>query len=101
MAIRFANSHINVGNIVITKLSEDDSILDNLMDFTPNSTVVLFELGWGRRNERYDSTLYGKTYINSYRERLTEFYEEGRKIQEDECSNDARTSQIRKSECFL
>ena len=38
-----------------------------------------FEQGWRRRNNRFESTLYGETYIAKYKDKLFEFYEQGRK----------------------
>ena len=37
-----------------------------------------FEQDWGRRINASDSTLYGDAYIANYKEKLFDFYEQGR-----------------------
>ena len=77
MAINLANYYIYVGNITINKPSDDDLILMDSACYNPTSEIVTFDQRWGRRNEKHKAILYGNTYINAYRERLTGFSEEG------------------------
>ena len=59
--------------------SDDDPILEESTSFHGTFNNLIFEQGWGRRNNRSESTLYGETYIERYKSRLLEFYEQGRK----------------------
>ena len=46
---------------------------------TTNFDHLNFEQGWGRHNNASDTTLYADTYIVNYKDKLFEFYEQGRK----------------------
>ena len=79
-AIRMANSHIQVGNLLVTSSEMDDPILKDGEDYNLSSffSDLQFDQGWGRRNDRFEeSTLYGDTYINPYKHKLKEYFDEG------------------------
>jgi len=78
-AIRFANNLIQQGDVAITSSSDDDPILEESRLFDGTFNNLIFDQGRGRRNNRSESTLYGETYIAKYKDKLFEFYEQGRK----------------------
>lgn len=78
-AIRFANNLIQQGDVAIISSSDDNPILEDSRSFDGTLNNLIFDQGWGRRNNRSESTLYGETYITRYKNRLFEFYEQGRK----------------------
>ena len=61
-AIRIANGLIQQGDVAITSASEDDPILEDSKMFEGSFEHLNFEQGWGRRNNRSESTLHGDIY---------------------------------------
>ena len=74
-----ANNLIQQGDVTITSSSDDDPILRQSILFDGTIDNQKFEQGWGRRSNNAESTLYGATYIEKYKDRLFQFYEQGRK----------------------
>ena len=78
-AIRIANELIQHGDLGIISASNDDPILEDCESFDATFDHLHFEQGWGRRNNTSsESTLYGDTYIAKYKDKLSEFFEQGR-----------------------
>ena len=68
-----------MGDVAITSASEDDPILEDSKIFDGNFDHLNFEQGSGRRNNKSEMPLYGETHIAKYKDKLFEFYEQGRK----------------------
>jgi len=78
-AIRIANDLIQQGDIAITSSSNDDPLLKDSDGFEHKFDYLPFEQGWGRRNNRSESTLYGNNFIEPYKKKLLEYFDQGKK----------------------
>ena len=58
---------IQQGDIAITSSSNDDPLLKDSDGFEHKFDYLPFEQGWGRRNNRSESTLYGNNFIEPYK----------------------------------
>ena len=54
-------------------------MLNDSEDFDDNFDYLSFQQGWGRCNNRSESTLNGNNYIEPYKSKLLEYFEEGKK----------------------
>ena len=77
-AIHIANKLIQHGDLGIISASNDDPILEDCESFDVTFGHLLFDQGWGRRNNSSsETTLNGDTYIAKYKDKLSEFFEQG------------------------
>ena len=77
-----ANHHIQNGDLSVLSSTKDNPILDDSSSFNLDEDIVsLFNEGWGRRANSMNesSSIYGKTYIEEYKEKLGEFFQQGNK----------------------
>ena len=78
-AIHIANELIQHGDLGIISASNDVPILEDCESSDVTFDHLHFEQGWGRRNNTLsETTLYGDTYIAKYKDKLSEFFEQGR-----------------------
>jgi len=81
-AIRMANHHIQNGDLSVLSSTKDNPILDHSSSFNlDDETLSKFNEGWGRRanSKNESSSIYGQTYIEEYKEKLGEFFQQGNK----------------------
>ena len=78
-AIRIANDLIQQGDVAITSSLNDDPLLKDSEGFEHTFDYLPFQQGWVRRNNRPESTLYGKNFIEPYKNKLLKYFDQGEK----------------------
>ena len=78
MALRMANNHIQSGDFSVLSSTVDNPILQKSSSYEYSIEGKGFNQGWGRRCQT-DTTLYGESFIDNYKDILKGYFEDGNK----------------------